>query len=44
MLRDTFDIKVAIHEDKKSCLVFGFGSRLPVAETLAFYGERKLAI
>ena len=38
-LRDTLDVNVAIHEDKK-CLVFGFQSRHVIANVLTFYGYR----
>ena len=44
MLRDTFDIKVAIHDKKKKCLVFGFNSRLVIAEILSFVGERRIVV
>ena len=39
-LRDTLDVNVAIHEDKKKSLVFGFKARPVIAHVMAFYGYR----
>ena len=40
MLRDRFDVKVAIHEKKKKKLILGLKSRLVIAEILSFFGHQ----
>ena len=41
MLRENFDIKVAIKEELKKKLVLGLQARLPIGMILGFIGYRK---